>query len=139
MEGREIVTDSPNTTERPPRVRLTMMEPEHNEADFLTQYLPAVAGDSSQDPPLIRETERVLKLAYAWGQIRIAQASLASAYNTWKDFDKQDLPIRSIKQGMRGIRKLVKETAALVHEGRSEGTAGETAGQTETEHLEEES
>ena len=86
----------------------------YRQADYLVQNLPPETNDTSRNEPHLRDTEKILQLAYAWGQLEVAESALSTAYDTLKNFDKQQLPARSLKQRMKQVRSIAKEMVAFV-------------------------
>ena len=102
--------------------------PAYGPSDFLVQNLPPGMSDDSQNNPKIRETEQVLQLAYAWSQMEVAASALSSAYAALKEFDKDKLQVRTLKQRMRKVREATKEMVEMVNAGESGKQEREDAG-----------
>lgn len=91
----------------------------HRPADYVVQNLPPGSSDPATDSSLVLETNKILSLAHAWGQMEVAESALSNAYEVLKDFDKQELPVRTLQQRMKKLRDVAKEMAAMAdqHEG----------------------
>lgn len=106
-------------------------KPAYGQSDFLVQNLPPGTSDTSQNETEIRETEKILQLANILSQLEVAESALSSAYDLLKDFDKDKLPVRTLKQRMRMVREAAKEMVAMTEGGESyeQGEEAESGGQ----------
>ena len=120
---------APDVEQQPP------VQQPYSQADYIVQNLPPEVSDPAASKGLlVRETETMLRLAYAWGQWDVVESSLKQAYNTLKEVEKQNLPACTLKKRVRKLRGIAKDMLALVDREESAGVpsggeVGETAGQ----------
>ena len=101
-------------------------------ADFIVQNLPPGDSLTSSGEFDLREAEKLVDVAYAWGQLEVASSALTNAYERLKDIDKQRLPARSLRQRMRKFRQAAKEVESLLpkksaHNTKEKATEGDGA------------
>ena len=105
----------PTDTPASPKTKSSPKVP-YTSADHIVHSLPAGERDARDDGQLATQTHKILNLAGAWGQLEVAASSLGRAYEILKDFEREDLPARTLNHRMRKLRGITKGIRLLVDE-----------------------
>ena len=90
------------------------MPPEWRAADAFVRNLPprdSVCRDNEDD---LRNAERLVDLAYAWGQLEIAETALLHCYERLRLVEDDQLPVRTLKQRVNRVKQAVRTVTSLI-------------------------
>ena len=92
---------------------------------------------ANRSAPFGMSTEEILQLTTAWAQLELAETALTNAHKTLGKMSLQDLPVRSVKERMREMRRLGKQIVDLVDvkDGQEVGREASHGGDTAREEL----
>ena len=101
-------------------------------AEFLVQNLPPQRSVTSSGEFDQRQAEKLVDLAYAWGQLEVASSAMANAYERLKGFGEQQLPTRSLRLRMRKFKQAARDVESLLpkkhaRDTKEKGAEGEDA------------